>query len=67
MAAISTEVLHAIAEGLAGVPVNPTDLAACAAQLGSQLDGLARLDDLDLQNVEPATLIPPPMEAPHAA
>jgi len=50
---------------LARIPADPTDLTHSAVQLGSQLDGLARLDDLDLLNVEPATVILPPTETPH--
>jgi hypothetical protein len=64
MSDLSKELLQSIAEVLARVPVDPADLPSHVAQLGSQLDGLARLDDLDLQNVEPATMILPPAEAP---
>jgi hypothetical protein len=66
MASIPTQLLQSIAETLARVPASPADLAACAAQLGAQLDGLARLDELDLLNVEPATVLLTPPEAPHA-
>lgn len=62
MASISKELLQSIAEVLARVPVDPADLASNATQLGSQLDGLAGLDDLDLLNVEPATMLLPPTE-----
>jgi hypothetical protein len=65
MNAISKELLQSIAEVLARVPVDPADLPSNVTQLGSQLDGLARLDDLGLQNVEPATVVLPPTEAPH--
>ena len=65
MTALSKELLQSIAEVLARVPVDPADLAGNVAQLGSQLDGLARLDDLDLLHVEPATGVLPPTEAPH--
>lgn len=65
MTALSKELLQSIAEVLARVPVDPADLAGHVAQLGSQLDGLARLDDLDLLRVEPATVLLPPTEAPH--
>lgn len=64
MADLSKELLQSIAEVLARVPVDPADLPSNVAQLGSQLDGLARLDDLDLQGVEPATVVLPPTEAP---
>jgi hypothetical protein len=66
MASVSKELLHAVAEELARVPVDPGDLSSIAAQLGAQLDGLARLDDLDLLNVEPATVVAPPPEVPDA-
>jgi hypothetical protein len=65
MASVSKELLQAIAEALARVPVDPTDLPSICAQLGAQLDGLAKLDDLDLRSVEPATVILPPTEAPY--
>jgi len=65
MADLSKELLQSIAEVLARVPVDPADLPSNVAQLGSQLDGLARLDDLDLLGVEPATMVLPPTEAPH--
>jgi len=65
MASISKDLLQSIAEVLARIPADPTDLTHSAVQLGSQLDGLARLDDLDLLNVEPATVILPPTETPH--
>jgi hypothetical protein len=65
MASVSQELLQSIAEVLARVPVDPTDLATNVVQLGSQLDGLARLDDLDLLTVEPATVLVPPAGTPH--
>ena len=65
MASVSKELLQSIAEVLARVPADPTDLSNAAVQLGSQLDGLARLDDLDLLAVEPATVVLPPTETPH--
>ena len=65
MTALSKELLQSIAEVLARVPVDPADLAGHVAQRGSQLDGLSRLDDLDLLHVEPATVLLPPTEAPH--
>jgi hypothetical protein len=46
--------------------MDPRDLTSIAAQLGGQLDGLARLDDLDLLNVEPATVVVPATEVPDA-
>jgi hypothetical protein len=65
MASVPKELLRTIAEALARVPVDPGDLPSIEAQLGAQLDGLANLDGLDLQSVEPATVILPPAEAPH--
>ena len=65
MASVPNELLRTIAEALARVPVDPSDLPSIGGQLGVQLDGLARLDDLDLLSVEPATVILPPTEAPH--
>jgi hypothetical protein len=67
MAPISTQVLQAISQELSRIPVDPGDLAIAAAQLGGQLDGLARLDDLDLLAVEPATVRLSPSEDAHAA
>jgi hypothetical protein len=65
MASVSKELLRIIAEALARVPVDPGDLPAIEAQLGAQLDGLAGLDELDLQSVEPVNVMLPPREAPH--
>jgi hypothetical protein len=65
MPSLPKELLRTIAETLARVPVDPGDLSSIEAQLGAQLDGLANLDGLDLQNVEPATVILPAAEAPH--
>jgi hypothetical protein len=65
MTSIPTALLQSIADVLARVPVDPADLPANVAQLGAQLDGLARLDDLDLLNVEPATVVLPPTEVPY--
>lgn len=62
MASVSTALLQAIADVLARVPVDPNDLASNVVQLDSQLDGLARLDDLELLAVEPATVFLPPGE-----
>jgi hypothetical protein len=65
MTSVSKELLQSIAAVLARVPVDPTDLPAIVGQLGAQLEGLAKLDDLDLRSVEPATVVLPPTEAPH--
>jgi len=56
MTSIPTALLQTIADLLARVPVAPADLPANVVQLGAQLDGLARLEELDLLNVEPATV-----------
>jgi hypothetical protein len=60
MPSISPELLQSISRDLSRVPLDPAD------GLGAQLDGLARLDDLDLMAVEPATVLLPPTEAPDA-
>jgi hypothetical protein len=67
MASVSIQFLQVLTQELSGIPANPGDLAIAATQLGSQLDGLARLDDLDLLAVEPATVLVPSSGAPHAA
>jgi len=67
MASVSIPLLQALTQELSGIPASPGDLAIAATQLGSQLDGLARLDDLELLAVEPATVLVPSPEAPHAA
>ncbi len=67
MAPISPHLLQALCQELSRIPATPDDLAVAATQLDSQLDGLARLDDLDLAAVEPATVLLPPTEDPHAA
>jgi hypothetical protein len=72
MASISVQLLQALTQELTRLPAIPGDLAIAASQLAAQLDGLARLDALDLLAVEPATvlvLVPPPEapEGPHAA
>lgn len=65
MASISKALLQAIADVLARVPMDPTDLDSAVVQLGSQIDGLARLDDIDLLTVEPATVLVPSVETPN--
>lgn len=70
MAPISVQLLQALTQELTHLPADPGDLAIAASQLAAQLDGLARLDALDLLAVEPATvLVPPPAapEGPHVA
>ena len=65
MGSVSTALLQSVAAELARVPVGASDLPSIAGQLGGQLDGLARLDDLELLGVEPATMILAAPEAPH--
>lgn len=62
MANVSTQLLQALSQELSRIPADPADLAIAASQIGAQLDGLARLDDLDLLAVEPATVLLPPTE-----
>ncbi len=62
MADPSTQLLQALSQQLTRIPAEPGDLAVAASQIGAQLDGLARLDDLDLLTVEPATVLLPPVE-----
>jgi len=64
MVSVSTDLLRAVAANLAGVPIDADELTSIAAQLGAQLDGLARLDELDLLTVEPVTVVQPPRVAP---
>ena len=64
MTPVSKELLQSVAADLARVPVDPSDLTSIVAQLGGQLDGLSRLDELDLLTVEPVTVVQPPREAP---
>ncbi len=59
MARISSYLLQQISRHISGVPAAPEDLAAAAAQLAVQVDGLARLDELELLGVEPATVMLP--------
>lgn len=67
MAPISIHLLQALSQELSRIPTDPDDLANAAAQLAVQLEGLARLDDLDLSAVEPATVLLPPREGPHVS
>ena len=62
MANVSTQLLQALSQELSRIPIDPTDLTVAASQVGAQLDGLTRLDDLDLLAVEPATVLLPPTE-----
>ena len=67
MANVSTQLLQALSQELSRIPADPGDLAIAASQIGGQLDGLARLDDLDLLAVEPATVLLPPAEGSRGA
>ncbi len=67
MATISPHLLQALCQDLSRIPADQDDLTVAATHLGAQLDGLARLDELDLAAVEPATVFLPPTEDPHAA
>ena len=67
MAAIPTSLIQSVAESLARMPVDPADLAAVAASVGSQIEGLASLQELDLLTIEPATVLLPPREVPDAS
>lgn len=62
MPTISIQLLQALSQELFRIPAEPNDLAIAATQIGAQLDGLDRLDDLDLLAVEPATVLLPPAE-----
>ncbi len=56
---LSPALLRDVAEALARIPVEAADLPAVQAQLAAMGDGLARLDALDLDAVEPATVLLP--------
>jgi len=62
MAPISTQLLQSISQELSRIPTDQEDLPIAAVQLNAQMDGLLRLDDLNLLNVEPATVLLPPSE-----
>jgi len=66
MAPVSIHLLKSLSRHLSRVPTDSADLALAASQLASQLDGLDRLDELDLLAVEPATVVLPLWEGPHA-
>ncbi len=66
MAPITSDLLRALSQDLSRIPTSPEDLALAAAQLAGQQEPLARLDELDLLSVEPATVLLPPPEVPHA-
>jgi hypothetical protein len=66
MAPISSDLLRALSQEWSRIPTGPEDLALAAAQLAAQQEPLARLDELDLLGVEPATVLLPPQEVPDA-
>ncbi len=66
MPPISPDLIQAIATNLAKVPVNAADLPAVAAAVGSQVEGLTRLQDVAVHTVEPATIVVPPLEVRNA-
>jgi hypothetical protein len=65
MVNVSTQLLQALSQELSRIPADPGDLTIAASQIGGQLDGLARLDELNLLGVEPATVLLPPAEGSH--
>jgi hypothetical protein len=62
MAPLSPELLQAVARELSRLPLDVRDLESVAAPLAGQMEGLARLDELDLSAVEPATVLRPDPE-----
>ncbi len=65
MSHISLQLLQTVSQEITGIPASADDLTAAASQFGAQLEGLARLDNLDLLEVEPATVLLPPTEVLH--
>jgi hypothetical protein len=66
MSLITPELLQAVCRDLARLPLSPEDAAVLAAQVPAQVDGLSRLDELELGDVEPATVFVLPAEVDHA-
>lgn len=66
MAPVSAHLLKSVSRHLSRVPTDPGDLGIAVGQLSAQLEGLSRLDELDLMSVEPATVLLPPSEESHA-
>jgi hypothetical protein len=62
MAPISTQLLQSVSQELSRIPTDQADLGSAAVQLNAQVDALFHLDDLDLLDVEPATVFLPPSE-----
>jgi len=65
MAPITADLLRAVSQDLSHIPTGPEDLATAAAQLAAQEAALERLDELNLLDVEPATVLLPPQEVSH--
>ncbi len=62
MPPISAQLLQSFSEEFCRLPADPDDLVTAASEFGVWLDGLARLDELNLLAVEPATVLLPPSE-----
>ncbi len=60
--ALTPDMLQAVARDLSRVPFDAGDAGVVMGMLASQLDGLARLDELDLAAVEPAVCMRPDAE-----
>jgi hypothetical protein len=64
MSAVTPELLVAVAREFAQLPLDPGDLPALVAQFSPQVAALARLDELELRDVEPAVVLPAPEARP---
>ena len=60
---IPIHLLEALSQEISRIPADPSDLGVAASLLTAQVDALARLDELELMTVEPATVLLPPQEA----
>lgn len=60
--ALSKETLQVIAQELWGVEIPPADIEGAMALLGPALEGVAELDALDLEALEPALSFNPTAE-----
>jgi hypothetical protein len=54
---VSPELLLTVARELSGLSLDPAHLEPVVPQLSAQLAGLAALDELDLETVEPAIVL----------
>jgi hypothetical protein len=59
---LTPELLQSVARELGRLTLDPDDARVVAGMVGSQQDGLARLDELDLAGVEPAVALDPDAE-----